>query len=471
LLQALYDHLSGLGNKVAKLALTNTAALKIGGSTIHKFFKISIDNDAVQPNIIYSIVKHFKYVLVDEVSMIPTNLYRFLNLIKMHGIVVSMAGDFKQLKPVLEEHIDFSDTPMLFDLVEGQKLLLKHNYRANQQFADACERSEYNLEMFPRSATGVDQKSLDKLNICRSNAKRKQINEMCAKKYGKLGSVGSHVICTKNVTIDGRFFANNEMFEVVNRGSIKRLFTDEDETVQVESWAEFLKVCELAYCITTHKAQGATIRVPYTIYEFARMEAECKYTALTRTSDPNLIRIAGVRQGYIYKLTDGVKVYIGSSFTPEQRFTQHKRDSKTGNNKLYQYMRTTDLAKWEMSIIAKPLVLDRFNNIRTVEDECILQYGGGESGLNGIRAERDVEVEREVVETNVVSYLEEVVEEDDEVIGEDYEYDDSSEVETNVVSYLGEVGSDVYEYYDEVSESTGIREDNLDFESAISRLG
>jgi 5-methylcytosine-specific restriction endonuclease McrA len=37
-----------------------------------------------------------------------------------------------------------------------------------------------------------------------------------------------------------------------------------------------------AYCITTHKMQGETIKKPYTIHEFDRMDQRLKYVALTR---------------------------------------------------------------------------------------------------------------------------------------------------------------------------------------------
>ena len=37
------------------------------------------------------------------------------------------------------------------------------------------------------------------------------------------------------------------------------------------------------YAMTVHKAQGMTINIPYSIYEYKRMKHDMLYVALTRT--------------------------------------------------------------------------------------------------------------------------------------------------------------------------------------------
>ena len=47
----------------------------------------------------------------------------------------------------------------------------------------------------------------------------------------------------------------------------------------------------VAYCITTHKAQGATFDEPYTIHEFEKFDERLRYVALSRSTDIQLINI------------------------------------------------------------------------------------------------------------------------------------------------------------------------------------
>ena len=54
---------------------------------------------------------------------------------------------------------------------------------------------------------------------------------------------------------------------------------------------KFAELFHVAYCITTHRAQGETIREPYTIHEWDRMDARLKYVALSRSTDIKNINI------------------------------------------------------------------------------------------------------------------------------------------------------------------------------------
>ena len=47
----------------------------------------------------------------------------------------------------------------------------------------------------------------------------------------------------------------------------------------------------VAYCTTVHKAQGMTIREPYTIHEWSQMETTFRYTAIGRASGKSLISV------------------------------------------------------------------------------------------------------------------------------------------------------------------------------------
>ena len=43
------------------------------------------------------------------------------------------------------------------------------------------------------------------------------------------------------------------------------------------------KIFLVAFCITTHKAQGDTIKEPYNIFEWSKMDNALKYTAMSRS--------------------------------------------------------------------------------------------------------------------------------------------------------------------------------------------
>ena len=54
---------------------------------------------------------------------------------------------------------------------------------------------------------------------------------------------------------------------------------------------EFIKMFNVAFCITCHKSQGATFDEPYSIHEFEQFDERLKYVALSRATDKELINI------------------------------------------------------------------------------------------------------------------------------------------------------------------------------------
>ena len=66
--------------------------------------------------------------------------------------------------------------------------------------------------------------------------------------------------------------------------------TDGKSTMQIET-KNFTRLLNLAYCITTHCAQGQTYDHPYSIYEFHRMDARLRYVALSRSTKKSFINI------------------------------------------------------------------------------------------------------------------------------------------------------------------------------------
>jgi ATP-dependent exoDNAse (exonuclease V) alpha subunit len=76
---------------------------------------------------------------------------------------------------------------------------------------------------------------------------------------------------------------NNKKLNIKNGSMNFELTGFDDKYVYVNDIqftdAEFMKHFVVAYAMTNHKVQGITIRQPYNIYEWNKMETRARYTA------------------------------------------------------------------------------------------------------------------------------------------------------------------------------------------------
>ena len=88
---------------VVKLAPTNKACLNFQGKTIHKFYIELMLSQNYEKKII-NMLKATDYIFIDEVSMLGSEFYRLLSLIKMFipHIKIIFTGDYNQLEPVCD---------------------------------------------------------------------------------------------------------------------------------------------------------------------------------------------------------------------------------------------------------------------------------------------------------------------------------------------------------------------------------
>ena len=80
--------------------------------------------------------------------------------------------------------------------------------------------------------------------------------------------------------------ANNEEFTIKEIDFFNEIIiiTDEfNKEIEIKH-DEFQKLFYVAFCITTHKSQGATIDRPYTIHEFNLFDSRLRYVALSRAT-------------------------------------------------------------------------------------------------------------------------------------------------------------------------------------------
>ena len=84
--------------------------------------------------------------------------------------------------------------------------------------------------------------------------------------------------------------SNNDQFIVHKVAATLITLTDGHATMEIET-AEFTRLFNLAYCITTHCCQGSTYDYPYTINEFNKFDARLKYVALSRATKTEYINM------------------------------------------------------------------------------------------------------------------------------------------------------------------------------------
>jgi hypothetical protein len=84
--------------------------------------------------------------------------------------------------------------------------------------------------------------------------------------------------------------SNNDQFIVQKVAADINILTDGQATMEIET-ADFTRLFNLAYCITTHCCQGSTDDHPYTIYQFDMMDARLRYVSLSRSTKKEFINM------------------------------------------------------------------------------------------------------------------------------------------------------------------------------------
>lgn len=345
-----------------------------GGKTIHRLYGVKVASDDVELR--ESMMKNIKYLFVDEISMVPGQLYKYLLLHKRLGVKLYLFGDFGQIKPIESPQYDYEDSHILHQLTGGNKLVLNHVYRSDAEFVKAASKHEDITRFLKRNDV-----ELDKINICKFNGTRAKYNSICADKFGAKGEIGSRI--TPNSSCNKLGTSKNTIYDVIGAHKIKEVFTNDKREIEIpkKMWKEFLAGCDLAYCLTINKLQGATINEQHTIYDWIALENDVKYTSLTRTTNANLIRIDQQLVGCIYMIrklndkSDYDKIYIGSSMRGRLlRFAEHQEAARRGkHSNLHRYMREEGIENFESVLLEQLTVKDK-NELLEVEDRYIKLY-------------------------------------------------------------------------------------------------
>ncbi len=104
------------------------------GNTFHKLLGIDVKTRKYDKRLINKYCKGgLKYFLIDEISMIPSWIWNILaHIKKQFNILFIGCGDWKQLPPVEEEDIDFSNSWVVKYLFHNKSYELTKVWRFNE---------------------------------------------------------------------------------------------------------------------------------------------------------------------------------------------------------------------------------------------------------------------------------------------------------------------------------------------------
>ena len=319
-----------LGNQCLRIAPTHKAGLNIRGRTIHGALRLV--RGRISKKTIKMIEKEYKYVFVDEASMVGRDLLRVLYELKRQtDMKFLIVGDLRQLPPVEKElgRDDYFNTSVMKYLAGGQIVELRERKRYDEELWNVAE-SIWDGEKY--IGQELPDGKYTKKNICYLNDTRKRVNAILNKKYktedavwlnqlmskdgGEDGEeegilddatqpmwlyVGLPVIARRNIG-DGEKemeLINNEYYTVKSVG--EEVFCacvrvdkngEEFEHVYAVKLEEFQRYFLMNYCSTVHKSQGETIAEEFTIWDWDMMSEmeddkevfgkKLRYTAVTR---------------------------------------------------------------------------------------------------------------------------------------------------------------------------------------------
>ena len=265
-------------------------------NTLNTYFSINYNTKKVSEKQIKKL-KRVKRIFITEAFMTPSYIMNMLSKIKATypDIIFICEGDPEQNRPVMEEEIDWLNTKLFNELCDGNMLKLTINKRNN-------ETENYNKilqgEALPKDK--FSDRKPRRINIVRTNKMRVKINDMLMDKVNYDYYIKSNeehdkvqdmylkldtpIMCIKNNKKLN--IKNGKMYDIQGFNENSILINDveyDDKT--------FINNFVVAYAMTNHKIQGLTIKEPFNIYEWSSMSRRERYTAYSRTSDGNNVKI------------------------------------------------------------------------------------------------------------------------------------------------------------------------------------
>ena len=321
------------GKRVCVMGFTNKCMIQwlpYGGKTIHKTFGVDLKTGQYDPAVIRRIMNNYDVVLIEEISMIPLDLWKIIYELKLStGKQFILVGDGGQLPPVDNSDFDIFKSPLLGYLTEYNcvELSVRKRYdldlwNFSESFRDAPPmvgdgRNVVPLHYGKKSNLKPphDAKATSEgMKLCYFNRTRKYINKQCNKDVVGLfipvkkgdseqaqdATLAKGVPVISNVSNSDLGVAKNEMMEICEIDNNTVSFLRERDGVTdiiTDDIENFHKRYLLGYCVTIHKSQGDTIHGRVNIYDWNHVKKynRVAYTAVTRAT-----AFANIHVGNIY---------------------------------------------------------------------------------------------------------------------------------------------------------------------------
>jgi hypothetical protein len=278
-------------SKVLTLAFTNMAANNVDGGTFHKSLKIAINETEPKWNLA-DVLADKELMIIDEISMVPSYLYHYIESAIKMGVRVILSGDFAQLNPVAEIGLNVESD--LLKILCKNLIVLTEYKRGTHELLNALRSVRTRKEVpFPKGEHGdlhfvFTQKQRDKINN-REMAKHDGImtgNSNVPKVY-----VGMPLRCC--VTKDDGSLLNGERFVITDIDTLEIKSVTRENEQFIDDLDNFMP----GYAITVHASQGLTISENYTVWisdktAFSEDEVwRLIYTACSRAKKLDQIRV------------------------------------------------------------------------------------------------------------------------------------------------------------------------------------
>ena len=307
------------------------------------------------------------------------------------GFVFVGFGDFKQLKPVGEEHIDFKHSWIVnyvfnntirelthIHRFDGSKLLQDAHKCANGESVDF---NDYTKEEHDLSLCWTNQ-AVDAINQKwnKHYATGKQLKVNGFKQSTFILHAGLKLMAYKS---NGKKYYNSEDFTVKSFDDKYMCLLNDFDNSEINIELKFTNHFKPMYAMTVHKAQGMTINRPYSIYEYKRMQHDMLYVALTRTSKEEYVNFCEIDLlkpyvGYIYRYSHNGKSYIGSTVNIKRRKEDHKTNT---TNKFGRAIQRYGYKQFKFEIIDTIQFSDT-SELHGLENQYIIKYDSINNGYN-----------------------------------------------------------------------------------------
>ena len=344
--------------KCLKMSFTNKACININGTTYHRGLSLNKRLN-ITPSKFANIEKNYDMIICEEFSMNTSWIWNYICWLReLTTLPILLTGDWGQARPVepnLKPKYDkYCFHPIVENLITN-KIMLEKNYRAKDDLPFAkflhdnkANMKKVNIDEFKLT----DDKRFITKALCYLNSTRKRVNCEISEAVIKRQHIPENNIyelntdnrkeekvsfevawkdgCLyddvrekgedKNPTQNIRIFTGTPMIARMTEEKGKKLFNNEDFIIQeISKENVILKSLNrkddhplyeiplkdlqtkflVAWCLTTHKAQGQTIKEAFKIYDWDKMNTELRYTAMSRSVKKGNVFIEPVKMLFI----------------------------------------------------------------------------------------------------------------------------------------------------------------------------